>query len=373
MNFREFFTHRGTYLNSASVSPMPKVTILEINRYLRERCTEGSRLELKWFREIEDLRRLVSKLIGADPEEVALVKSTTHGIQLVAQGFPWKEGDEVLVVKGEFPANIYPWLTLERRGVRVKFVEPSDGRVGIPEVERALTDNTRLLAISLVDYLTGHRRDLTEITSFLHQRGIYVSVDAIQGIGVIPFNVKETNVDFLSSGGTKWLLSPMGTGIFYVKKELLDVLELPLLGWRGVRNFLNFSNYDPTPREDARRFEGDTYNLAGLMGFRASLRLILDIGVDEIWQRVKGLTDILIDGLLSMEGCEILTPINERAGIVTFRLKGVDSQRIWEILNEKLITISLREGWLRVSPHFYNDEKDIEKLLEELKRVSQSM
>ena len=373
MNFRELFSIRGTYLNAASVSPMPRVTILEINRYLKERCTEGSRLELKWFKEVEDLRSIAAELIGADPEEVALVKSTTHGIQLVAWGFPWKKGDEVLVVKGEFPANIYPWLALERKGVRVRFVEPSNGKVGIPEIERALTDKTRLLAISLVDYLTGHRRDLTEIASFLHRRGVYVSVDAIQGIGVIPFNVKETNVDFLSSGGTKWLLSPMGTGIFYVKKEHLDMLELPLLGWRGVRDFLNFSNYDPTPREDARRFEGDTYNLAGLMGFRSSLRLILDIGVDEIWRRIKGLTDILIDGLLSLEGCEILTPLDERAGIVTFRLMGADSQKVWETLNQKLITISLREGWLRASPHFYNDEGDIERLLEELKRVSQSI
>lgn len=370
MRYRDLFDVRGRYLNNASLSPLPKETIKSMVRYLREREREGGRCELDWFHKIEEVRERASRLFNAKLNEISLVKSTTHGITLVAQGFPWNEGDEVLLVRGEFPANIYPWLSLRDRGVKVRFVEPQDGRVDVETLEDHIGERTRLLALSFVDYLTGHRRDLKEIGDFLEERGIHLSVDAIQGLGVIPLDLSSVSIDFLSSGGTKWLMGPMGTGIFYVREKVLDLLKVPLLGWRSVRDFMDFSHYTTELREDARRFESDTYNLCGLIGLGASLKLILEMGVEDIKERVLSLTEMLLREIESLERVEILTPrsrSSERSGIVSFKVRGVPSEELKNHLQAKGITVSEREGWIRVSPHFYNEEEEIEALIAEIR------
>jgi len=362
----QLFDVDGIYLNHASVSPLPLPTVEAINLYLRERAIYGSRKELEWFERVEEIRKLAADFLGASPEEIAFIKSTTHGLIFIAQGLPLKKGDEVITVNGEFPANIYPWLSLRKKGIRVKFLEPQSGRVELFQIEKLITERTRLLALSFVDYLTGHKRDLREIGKFLRERGIFLSVDAIQGLGALKLDLTETPIDFLASGGTKWLFSPMGTGILYVRKELLDLLDLPVIGWRGVKNFLDFSHYNMTPKEGARRFEMDTYNLAGLMGFGASLKLISDIGIEEIERRVIGLTDLFADRLNSLKKVKILTPRSserEKSGIVTFKIEGVSSLSLKEKLQKEGITVSEREGWIRVSPHFYNREEEIESLI----------
>ncbi len=369
MNYSDLFSIRCTYLNNASVSPLPNPTVKEMERYLRERQFFGGKREMEWFERVETTRSLAATLIGAKREEVALTKSTTHGLILISQSLPLNRGDEIILVKGEFPANIYPFLSLQEKGIKVRFIEPNEGRVDRNLVESALTERTRLLAISFVDYLTGHRRDLKEIGLLLRERGVFFSVDAIQGLGVFEINTSEMPIDFLSSGGTKWLLSPMGTGILYVREELLDLLKLPFTGWRGVINFLDFSNYDPTPRKDAKRFEMDTYNLAGIIGFGRSLKLIEEIGLKEIKKRVIALTDIIFDALNSVDRIDILTPRSrddEKSGILTFKVKGVDPNTIREKLAEKDIIVSVRERYIRVSPHFYNTKEDVERFIEVL-------
>lgn len=373
MNFRELFDVQGIYLNHASVSPLPWETIEAMDKYLDERRRYGSRKEMEWFERTEEIRNAVARFIGASTEEIAFTKSTTHGLMLVAQGIPWNEGDEILIVNGEFPANIYPWLSLDERGVVVKFLEPVMGRVELEQVKKNVTEKTRLFALSFVDYLTGHRRDLKTIGGFLREKGILFSVDAIQGLGVFPLDLSATPIDFLSSGGTKWLFSPMGTGIFYVRKGLLNTLKIPFIGWRGVKNFLDFSEYDMTPRPDARRFEMDTYNLAGVMGFGASINLISEIGVSFIMEKVIALTDYLYERLKDIRGIKILTPRDyekEKSGIITFRIEGIPAPDVKEYLEKMEIEVSERGGWIRVSPHFYNKKEEIEELIKEIVRIN---
>jgi selenocysteine lyase/cysteine desulfurase len=270
----------------------------------------------------------------------------------------------VLFYEKEFPANIYPWLNLKRKGVEARTIPSRNGRVLLEDIERLVDSRTRLIAISSVQFSNGFRIDLKRVGELCHRKGILLCVDAIQGLGVIPMDVKECNVDFLAADAHKWLLGPEGIGIFYCRKELAGRLNPPLIGWKSVRNDFDFDHPDFQLKTDALRFEEGSMNLMGIFGLGAAIELLSEVGVENIKERVLGLGDAIIQGA-EKRGFAILTPKarEERGGIITFA-GNFDPSRVRDVLREKGIMVNVRGGGLRVSPHFYNTEEEIYKLFE---------
>lgn len=361
-------TRKWIYFNHAGVAPIPLRTSTAIEAAAQEAATHGACLYDRWMEQVEGVRRQCAGLIGADHQEIAFVKNTSHGLSLVANGLPWKRGDNILTVEGEFPSNIYPWMNLQDRGVELRIVAPREGRVFLEDLERALDRKTRLLTISSVEFGTGFRNDLDFIGRLCREKGILFCVDAIQSLGALPMDVKRCQVDFLAADGHKWLLAPEGQGFFYCAREQLDFLRPALLGWNSVRRPRDFSHYDFTLRSDAQRFEEGTWNFFGTRALGASLELLLEIGVEKIQERVLGLTDKIVEGLQE-RGFAVRSPrgTGEKSGIVSFKPKK-QAEAVHAALMKKGVASAARDGGLRVSPHFYNSEEEIDRffvLLEE--------
>jgi selenocysteine lyase/cysteine desulfurase len=266
----------------------------------------------------------------------------------------------------EFPSNVYPWLNLQRRGVRVVTVKSVDGRVPVEAIEQALTAKTRMVAISTVQFTTGYRADLTAIGALCRANGVRFFVDAIQSLGAIPMDVKACGVDYLACGGHKWLCSLEGIGLFYCAKERLDDLDLITAGWHTVADALNFGKIDFTLKGNAQRFEEGTPNLAGIYGLNASLATVTAYGVDRNFAHILSLTDRLIDGLRDA-GYDIVSPVErreERSGIVIFAPKNrADTPAVATRLERTDVLVIPRGEGIRVSPHFYNTVEDVERML----------
>jgi len=355
-------TQRLIYLNHAGVSPIPARAAEAGCRQLLRSRDEGASRPRVWVEESNTVRERFAALIGASSEEIAFVKNTSEGISIVAAGFPWKAGDNLVTANVEFPSNIYPWLRLESRGVEVRMVEAREGRVPREDLFAACDGKTRMIALSSVEFANGYRNDLAPIGEFCRKQGIFFCVDAIQSLGVLPIDVKSCGIDALAADGHKWLLAPEGIGGFYLSREVLEMVEPVVLGWHSVRNRFDFERYDFHLAPDARRFEPGSFNMVGIAAFGASLGLLLEIGVERIWERVRRLTDRIIDSA-ERAGYELLSPRNpeDRSGIVTFRVAGADPQALWKSLLARGVVCSPRSGGIRVSPHFYNTPEEIDR------------
>jgi len=326
---------------------------------------EGAFRLRQWQEVGEETRGRFARMIGASPDEVAFIKSTSEGLSFVAAGFPWKEGDNLVTANVEFPSNVYPWMRLASRSVEVRMVPAREGRVRKEDLFAACDGKTRLVALSSVEFANGHRNDLPGIGEFCQKKGIFFCVDAIQSLGVLPVDVRSYGIDSLSADGHKWLLSPEGIGGFYISRDVMEMVEPVVLGWHSVRNRFDFENYDFSLSPDARRFEPGSSNTVGLAAFNASLDLLLSIGVDRVWERVRRLTEGAIETALR-RGYEILSPRNpeNRSGIVTFKVPGADPHGLWKALLARNVVCSARSGGIRVSPHFYNTPDEIARFFE---------
>ena len=355
-------TRRLLYLNHAGVSPIPARTAAAGAAVLEMFRDEGAFRPRRWLEILDEARGRFARLVGADPDEVAFVKNTSEGVSLVAAGFPWKEGDNVVTADVEFPSNVYPWKRLEARNVEVRMVRAAEGRVRKEDVSAACDGKTRLVALSSVEFGNGFRNDLSGIGEYCQRQGIFFFVDAIQSLGVIPMDVKAFGIDALAADGHKWLLAPEGAGGFYISRDVMEMIEPVLLGWHSVRNRFDFERYDLTLSPDARRFEPGTPNTAGVAAFGASLGLLLEVGVDRIWERVRRLTEGAIAKAVQA-GYEVLTPRHpeERSGIVTFRVPGADPAALWKALMGRDAVAAARFGGIRISPHFYNTAEEIDR------------
>lgn len=363
---REFpVTKRYIYLNHAGVSPIPAGAAAAAAELLALFRDEGAFHLRKWLEIAEEVRGRFARLVGASKEEVAFVKNTSEGISIVAAGFPWREGDNVVTASVEFPANVYPWMRLRSRGIEVRMVAPRDGRIRKEDLFAACDGRTRVLALSSVEFANGFRNDLPGIGEFCQRHGIFFCVDAIQSLGVIPIDVKSYGIDALSADGHKWMLAPEGIGGFYLSRDVLEMIEPVVLGWHSVKNRFDFEHYDFTLSPDARRFEPGSFNTVGLAAFNASLRLLLETGVDRIWERVRGLTEAALEAA-DRAGYEVLTPRQpeERSGIVTFRVPGADAPALWKALLSRGAVCASRSGGIRISPHFYNTPDEIARFFE---------
>lgn len=359
---REFpVTDKYIFLDHAGVAPVSLRVKTAAEHYLEEAASGGAFHYPQWSERIAMTRAKCARLINAAPEEVAFVKNTSHGLSLVAEGLDWRAGDNLLIYEKEFPSNIYPWLNLRRKGVEVKVIPSREGRILLEDIERLIDPRTRLLAISSVQFSNGFRIDVKRLGTLCRGRNILFCVDAIQGLGVVPMDVTGDNVDFLSADGHKWLLGPEGIGIFYCRQGLAARLAPPLIGWKSVENELNFDYPDFRLKTNALRFEEGSLNLMGIFGLGAAIDLLLEIGIEKIHSRVLDLGDVII-GEAEKRGYAVLTPRSreERGGNVTFS-GNFDPAQQRDALRKKGIMVNARGGGLRVSPHFYNREEEIQK------------
>ncbi len=361
-------TEEFLFLNHAGVSPIPASAAEEGMALLRRSRDEGGVRLRDWVELSEGARARFAQVIGASPAEVAFVNSTSEGLSFIAAGVPWKEGDNLVTANVEFPSNVYPWMRLRSRNVEMRMVAAREGRVRKEDIFAACDGKTRLISLSSVEFANGHRNDLAGIGEFCQKKGIFFCVDAIQSLGVLPMDVRSYGIDSLSADSHKWLLGPEGIGGFYLSRDVMEMVEPVVLGWHSVENRLDFENYDFRLSPDARRFEPGSFNMVGLAVFHASMGLLLSTGIDRVWERVRRLTDGVIEKA-RRNGFEVLSPANpeNRSGIVTFRVPGADPAGLWKAMLARKAVCSPRAGGIRVSPHFYNTPEEIERFFEILK------
>lgn len=357
-------TRNKTFLNHAGQSPHPKRALEAMRAFMVEFSEEGA-----VSADLEEGRHLFARLIGAEEGEIALIPNTSTGINTVANMLDCPKGSNVVVTDLEFPSVVYPWL---RRGLglEVRYVKNVGGKIPLGDVERAVDDRTAVVAISHVEYPNGFRHDLASLAEIAHEHGAHLLVDAVQSAGAMRIDVRRDGVDFLAASCYKWLLGPSGAGFLYVRRELVEGFEPPFVGWASVRPEV-FETVDLWDiwglrlSETARRFEVGEPSLISFIGATAALRLILDVGIENIEGRILDLTDRLIEGVRGL-GFKLQTPLDRecRSGIVNFL---IDDPQGWvEGLAERGIIVSARANGLRVSPHFYNTKEEIDRLLDEL-------
>ena len=369
--FRSEFpvTGKYIYLNHAAVGPLSTRIRDRVDRTVRLFMEEGGLCFETVREEIEEVRKNAAAFIGASSEEISFVTNTTSGVLLVAGAVQWNSGDNVVMPSIEFPANVYPWMALERKGVEIRMVPPAGGRVPAEAIMEKCDSRTRMVTVSMVQFSNGYRINLRALGDFCRENGILLHVDGIQGVGAVNIDLSRVRVDFLSAGGHKWLLSLGGAGIFYCRKGIAEQLEIPNPGWTGVSDFMNFLDYRLDYRDDGTRFEEGTLNAAGIAALGASLERFLEIGMKKVEERIKGLTGMLAMSLVE-RGYTIKSPFGdeERSGILSFTHPERDPAGIYEDLISNNIIVSLREGAVRVSPHFYNSGEEINRLIEILDR-----
>ncbi len=373
-SYRSLFPYIGQgmiYFNHAATSPLSTRVVEAMQRHLDARSAGAIDTYFTDLKVIEGLRTSIASLINApSPDRIALVGNTSDALNVIASAYPWRSGDRVLLNDLEFPANVYPYLNVRARGVSVDTLACPDGRVTPEHIERALTASTRIVALSAVQFLTGYRADLAAIGSLCRSRNIRLIVDGIQAVGAIPTDVQSMGIDALACGAQKWLMSPHGTGFLYLSEELQGMLHQQYLGWLSVADPWNFRDHEQPLAEAARRFEGGTLNYPGLMGMRAAVDTLLEAGSGAIERQVRLLTDRIVEHLRSIDGWTIVTPLEPeaRSGIITARPAPTDEAKQWfERLLARRVTISLREGLLRFSPHFYNTLADVDDVFQRLR------
>lgn len=369
---REFpWAARGEaiYLNNASTGPVPARSLARINDFNERRTRPYTISDEDEMGTIRKSRELAARLIGASPEEIGCMVNTTYGINVAARSLPLAEGDLVLSYGREFPANVYPWMALERRGVRFEQV-PCDVD-GLPDeawlYQSLDREGVKAVTVSWVQFSTGYTTDLVALGRECHARGIYLVVDAIQGLGARTLDVRQCDVDILACGAQKWLLSPWGTGFVYVRKELIRQMEPGVVGWmatRGSEDFSRLVDYDFTYCDDARRFEVVTLPYQDFAGFNSSLELLLELGPEAVARHVSGLVDIIVEWATSRRDVRLVTPADpaRRAGIVAIVPRG-DVRAASERLTRARIAHALREGAIRLAPHCYNTEEEVRTAL----------
>jgi len=367
--FRRQFpvTRNYIYFNHAAIAPFSQSVKRQISKCLEQYCENGILCNRKFLEIVDYTRELAARFIGAKPSEIAFIKNTTQGILIAANGIRWKRGDNVLIPDKEFPANVYPWLNLTKRGVEVKFVPVKNGRFSVADIDQYIDKKTRALSLSAVSFLNGFRCDLMEIGRLCKDHGIFFIVDAIQALGAIEVNVKKSFIDLLSADAHKWLLGPQGIGILYVSEAVLESLDVSNLGWKSMNDEGNYLKYEIRIKSNAARFEEGTLNILGIIGLKASLEMILGIGIPVIEKRILKLTRMLIKGLVD-RGYIIKSPMDfsERSGILAFCHNAFSTKTILDRLFQANVVCAQRDGAIRISPHFYNNKNDINGFLKAL-------
>lgn len=364
-------TQHLTYLNHAAVGVLPVSSREAIDAFVRGHAEGGVMGVYTYEAKMPAYRERLGRFIGATGDEIAVLRNTGDGANAIALGLDWKPGDELILTDNEFPSNAIPWLALRSRGVNVRFISSERERMTPDVLRRTITPRTRVVTVSWVSFADGYRHDLAALAEIAHSAGALFCVDAIQGLGAFPLDVRALDIDALYAGGAKWMLSLQGVSFLYVRKELLERLGLGAPGWRSVADMWDFLNYDQPFAENASRFEGGTPNFVGALSLDRAVEVIESAGTAAIGAHVLALTDRLADGL-SRLGAEVLTERGEgiSSGIVTFRIPGRDSVALGKTLQHEGVITTWRPNGIRVAPHGYNTSEEIDKLLDILKRTA---
>ncbi len=369
MNYRKLFpiTKRTVYLNHASTGPMS----LNAERAIKE-CIETYKNQAEfaineYFGRFRESRKIYAKFLNAEPEEITFTQNTSEGIFIALINLPLKDGDEIIVMDEVFPA-VYYVVKYNLPGIKKRFVRFS-GRDPVEVIKKALSKKTRAVILDHVQFFTGEMIELKKLSQFLRNINIFLVVDGIQSAGAIALDMKELKIDFFASGGGKWLFGPGGTGFLYVNKRNFGKLKRLRTGWLGV-DWKNFENFEVTPPlfDDARMFEQGTRNMIGIAGLTAHIKLLLEFGVNNIQSRILKLKEQLRNGFSELKFPIITPESGPQSGIITIRPE--KPREVYEYLTKNHITISLRNNCLRFSPHFYNTEEEIEKVLKLLRKFS---
>ena len=364
---KEFpITNKYAYFDHAAVGPLPTRTVESVNRVTEEKC-DGDLHWGSWEDTAEAVRASIATLIGASAEEVALVHSTSEGIAIVANGLSYAQGSNIVTCDMEFMSNLYPWQVLvKRHGLDLRVIRNRDGTLRMEDFSEAIDAKTRIVAVSHVQYANGFRIDLDKLSKIAHENGAYVISDAVQSVGQMPVDVSKLGVDFLATSGYKWLLSPISTGFLYVRQELFEEVWPTIVGYRSDENPFEFSFREFRPAHTARRYEDGQLNFPGFAGMKESITLLQEVSVGTIQTRILFLVDHLIDGLKRNTNMQVKSCMDEscRSGIVNLACR--DPESIAKRLLQRGIVVSVRSGGLRISPHFYNTEGEIDKLVSEL-------
>ena len=357
------------YLDHAAVGPLSAPAADALRQYASEAERQGDTVWPTWSARTEGLRHAAAELLSADTDEICLLPNTSTGINLVAEGFPWRPGDSVVLPDGEFPSNLFPWQNQRSRGVDVRIVPRGDrGQIDPDDLFARVDGSTRVLALSWVGYASGFRADLEAIVSRAHQLGVLVFVDAIQGLGVFDLDVSAIPVDFLAADGHKWLLGPEGMGVGFIRREHLGLLRCTNVGWSSVRNTFNYAEPKLDLRDTAARFEPGSANMCGAAALAASMGLFNQVravhGHDAIGNRVVSLAGELSDRLAE-HGIRTRLPTDtaHRSGIVTFEVPGKDPATVRQAALDQGCVVSCRGGGVRASVHAYNNVSDLQRFV----------
>jgi len=373
---REFFpiTKQLTYLNNAATGPWPIQVSREMEAFIKAPLGEYEYGDGAWNERVDDARRLFADLVGCEENELAFVPNTSYALNAVASLLLERKGRNVVFNDLEFPSNVLPWIRQKKRGLELRCVMSKDGRVLTEDVEKAVDDKTWAVAASFVEYGNGFKNDLRALSEIVHEHGAYLVVDGVQGVGEVDIDVKRSGVDFMACASYKWLVSPAGTGFLYVDRRLIEEFEPLFAGWRSLapEAFDEPQGFEVPQsikwRGDAERFELGARPTLQIVGLRAALSLILDLGMPSIESRIRELTDYLVDKLRDLK-FSIQTPLEDkhRSAIVNF--KHGDPVDTVNKLRSKGVVTAPRDRGIRVSPHFYNDESDIDALIAALRKI----
>lgn len=357
------------HLNHAGVAPWPQRTVEAIRLFAEQNARWGSKHYAEWIEREDALREQLRSLINApSTEDIALLKSTSEALSVVAYGIRWKPGDNVVTALQEFPSNRVVWQSLESRyGVKTRLADLN----GREPPEQALFDlvdrDTRLIAVSSVQFATGLRLQLERVGEFCRRRGILFCVDGIQSIGAVPVDIQAIDADFIAADGHKWMLGPEGLALLYCRAERRDELRLNQFGWHMLENAHDYERLDWEPAHTAHRFEAGSPNMIGIFALHASLSLILEVGIRSVSESISRNISYLIE-ILEKKGFKVLSPRapERRAGIVVFTHPEIGSQALYRHLQANNVLCALRGGGIRFSPHFYTPQTALDKAIEVL-------
>jgi cysteine desulfurase/selenocysteine lyase len=363
----------GLYANHAAMAPWPRVTSRAVADFAWENSLEGPEKYSRWLLRESRLRQRLTDLIhAASANDIALLKNTTEGICTVANGIDWQSGDNLVLPKGEFPSNRLPWLALQRLGVEVREVDIRTGQEPEQALLAHMDKDTRLLAVSAVQWTDGLRLKLETLGAACRQNDVLFFVDAIQQLGAVQLDVEACKIDFLAADGHKWLLAPEGIAVFYCRESVRDQLNLTQYGWRMLDEPYRFNRQDWEPSKTAIRFEAGSPNILGQTAFSASLGLLHDVGMEQVEAYVSANSLALSDGLSLIPGLELVRPfdIERVSGIVSFRVPSRDLAGFHKALKDRLLSCAVRGDAIRLSPHFYQAGKPVLEILDTIEHIN---
>lgn len=362
----------GLYFNHAAVGPWPRCTATAVQSFAEENTRQGSAAYRQWYARENELRKNLAKLTGAGAtDDIALMKNTTEGICAVAYGLDWRDTDNIVLPRGEFPSNRLPWLAQADKGVEIREIDIRSAVHAETALIEALDHNSRVLTVSAVQWDDGFRLDLPLLGEACRKRNVLFFVDAIQQLGALPIDVEACRIDFLAADAHKWLLAPEGIAVFYSRDESRARLKLLQQGWHMFDQPWQFEREDWTPARSARKFEAGSPNTMGQAAFNASARLLLDYGMTRVGSRVLANTDQLIRSLQDLPDVRLCSPAatERRSGIVRFAHERFSMQELHRYLTGAGVSCVIRGNAIRLSPHFYQGEKQLEAFMQILQAL----